>query len=138
MFDAWITAQRRRFRGSQAVLLEHLVARAAARGRGIRIEKWLELAPFDRHVHELLLTSLARQRPDREGEEHLRRASKAVRGRRPRLRADARDRGGARARSSAQQTQPGPALELVSASLTEIRRLATRHRRRLRAARPSR
>ena len=31
MFDAWITAERRRFRGIQTVLLENLVARAAAR-----------------------------------------------------------------------------------------------------------
>ena len=33
--------------------------------------KWLELAPFDRRVHELLLNALARRGRIREGEEHL-------------------------------------------------------------------
>src|SRR4029453_7993327 len=35
------------------------------------LEKWLQLAPFDRHVHEILLTALARRGRIREGEEHL-------------------------------------------------------------------
>ena len=35
------------------------------------LEKWLELAPFDRRVHELLLNALARRGRIREGEEHL-------------------------------------------------------------------
>jgi TolB-like protein len=35
------------------------------------LEKWLELAPFDPRVHELLLNALARDGRIREGEEHL-------------------------------------------------------------------
>ena len=35
------------------------------------LEKWLELAPFDQRVHELLLNALARRGRIREGEEHL-------------------------------------------------------------------
>ena len=35
------------------------------------LEKWLELAPFDRRVHERLLAALARRGRIREGEEHL-------------------------------------------------------------------
>jgi DNA-binding SARP family transcriptional activator/TolB-like protein/Flp pilus assembly protein TadD len=71
-FYGWLTAQRRRFRGCHAALLEHLVGRGpdddAVFGY---LEKWLELAPFDRRVHEILLNALARRGKIREGEEHL-------------------------------------------------------------------
>jgi DNA-binding SARP family transcriptional activator len=70
-FNGWLTAQRRRFRGYRAALLEHLAA-AVADDEALRyLEQWLELAPFDRRVHELLLDALARQGRIREGEEHL-------------------------------------------------------------------
>jgi DNA-binding SARP family transcriptional activator len=70
-FNGWLTAQRRRFRGCHAALLEHL-ARSAPDGEALGyLEKWLELAPFDRRVHELLLSALARHGRIREGEEHL-------------------------------------------------------------------
>ena len=39
--------------------------------RSAYLEKWLQLAPFDRHVHEMLLAALARRGRIREGEEHL-------------------------------------------------------------------
>lgn len=71
LFSGWLTAQRRRFRGCHAALLEHL-------SRSIRddeafgyLEKWLQLAPFDKRAHEILLGALARQGRVREGEEHL-------------------------------------------------------------------
>src|SRR5262249_28220016 len=35
------------------------------------LEKWLQLAPFDQRIHELLLNALARCGRVREGEEHL-------------------------------------------------------------------
>jgi DNA-binding SARP family transcriptional activator len=70
-FNGWLTAQRRRFRGCHAALLEHL-ARSAPNSEGFAyLEKWLELSPFDRRAHELLLAALARQGRIREGEEHL-------------------------------------------------------------------
>src|SRR6187399_2787337 len=76
MFDAWITAERRRFRGIQAALLEHL-ARALPHDQAASyMDEWLRLAPFDRNAHELLLTSLARQGRIAEGEAHLASASK--------------------------------------------------------------
>ncbi len=70
-FDAWLTAQRRRFRGCQAALLEHLVGRVPDDEAFGYLETWLQLAPFDRHVHEIVLETLARGGRIREGEEHL-------------------------------------------------------------------
>jgi TolB-like protein/DNA-binding SARP family transcriptional activator/Tfp pilus assembly protein PilF len=70
-FNGWLTAQRRRFRGCHAALLEHLVKRAPDDEVLGYLEQWLELAPFDQRVHERLLSSLARRGRIREGEEHL-------------------------------------------------------------------
>jgi DNA-binding SARP family transcriptional activator/TolB-like protein len=70
-FGAWLTAQRRRFRGCRTAVLEHLVARAGDDEAPRHLEKWLELAPFDQRVHECLLRSLARRGAVREAEEHL-------------------------------------------------------------------
>ena len=70
-FNGWVTAQRRRFRGYHAALLEHLVKSAPDDEALGYLEKWLVLAPFDQRVHELLLNALARRGQIREGEEHL-------------------------------------------------------------------
>jgi DNA-binding SARP family transcriptional activator len=70
-FEPWLTAQRRRFRGCHAALLEHMVARAAEDEVFGYLETWLALAPFDQRVHEMLLDALARRGRLREGEEHL-------------------------------------------------------------------
>lgn len=70
-FDGWLTSQRRRFRACQAAVLERLVNSVSDDESFGYLEKWLQLAPFDRHVHEFLLTALARQSRIREGEEHL-------------------------------------------------------------------
>src|SRR5690606_38182087 len=70
-FNGWLTAQRRRFRGCHAALLERLAATAAGEEVLGYLEKWLELAPFDQRVHESLLTAFARRGRIREGEEHL-------------------------------------------------------------------
>jgi DNA-binding SARP family transcriptional activator/TolB-like protein len=70
-FDGWLTAQRRRYRSCHAALLEHLVATTSGDEAFGYLEKWLELAPFDRRVHELLLKAFARRGQIREGEEHL-------------------------------------------------------------------
>jgi DNA-binding SARP family transcriptional activator len=123
MFDAWITAERRRFRGIQTVLLENLARALPNEAAAPYIDEWLKLSPFDRHAHELLLASLARQGRIAEGEAHLVAACKL-------FEADGLDSAPLRElwrrtrEKQATQTQPGPTLELVSASLTEIRRFA--------------
>ncbi|TMJ04277.1 MAG: tetratricopeptide repeat protein [Alphaproteobacteria bacterium] len=70
-FNNWLTAQRRRFRSYHAALLEQLVGRVPAEEALEYLDKWLELAPFDLRVHELMLNALARRGKIREGEEHL-------------------------------------------------------------------
>jgi DNA-binding SARP family transcriptional activator len=70
-FTGWLTAQRRRFRGWQVALLEHLVQRVPEAEAFAHLEKWVQLEPFDLHVHERLLSALARSGRIREGEEHL-------------------------------------------------------------------
>jgi TolB-like protein/DNA-binding SARP family transcriptional activator/Flp pilus assembly protein TadD len=70
-FDGWLVAQRRRFRGFHAALLEHLVGSVPDDEALPYLERLLELNPFDRRAHALLLNALARQNRLREGEEHL-------------------------------------------------------------------
>lgn len=70
-FNAWITAQRRRFRAFHAALLEHLAETAPDEDALEHLEQWLALSPFDQRVHELLLAALARRGAMREGQEHL-------------------------------------------------------------------
>ena len=123
MFDAWITAERRRFRSIQAVLLENLARALPHEAAAPYIDEWLRLSPFDRHAHELLLASLARQGRIAEGEAHLSAACKL-------FDADGLDSAPLRDlwRSTREKTAAtarlGPTLELVSASLTEVRRFA--------------
>ena len=70
-FDAWLTAERRRFRGRHVAILEQLVRKAAGEDIFGHLDKWLQLAPFDRSVHEILLKALARYGRIPEGEKHL-------------------------------------------------------------------
>ena len=76
IFNAWITAQRQRFRSLEVALLEQLVRGAQGDAAAQLLERWRRLAPFDRRVHELLLGSFARRNQLREGEEHLAAASR--------------------------------------------------------------
>ena len=72
-FSAWVIGQRRRFRAAQVATLEHRVrvlAPACAETVAC-LEQWLQLAPFDRRAHEMLLDALARRGQLREGDEHL-------------------------------------------------------------------
>jgi DNA-binding SARP family transcriptional activator/Tfp pilus assembly protein PilF len=125
MFDTWIIAERRRFRGIQAVLLENLARSLPYDAAAPYIEQWLRLSPFDRNAHELLLTTLARHGRIAEGEAHLASASKL-------FEADGLESAPLRelwrsAREKhaleAVETAPGPA-QLVNVSLTEIQRFA--------------
>ena len=70
-FTGWLTAQRRRFRGCHVALLEQLSRGVDDDSAFGHLETWLQLAPFDRRVHELLLGALARRGRIAEGEEHL-------------------------------------------------------------------
>ena len=123
MFDAWITAERRRFRGIHTVLLENLSRSLPHDAAAPYIDEWLKLSPFDRNAHELLLTSLARQGRIADGEAHLTSACKL-------FEADGLDSAPLRElwritrEKHAARAQPGSTLELVSASLTEISRHA--------------
>jgi DNA-binding SARP family transcriptional activator/SAM-dependent methyltransferase len=70
-FNAWIIAERRRFHGRQLALLEHLAKSTEGDEVFGYLESWMQLAPFDPRVHELLLTALARRGRIHDGEEHL-------------------------------------------------------------------
>ncbi|AZS79594.1 transcriptional regulator [Achromobacter spanius] len=79
MFDSWLVAQRRRFRACQAAVLEHLAVTLpdGSEERYDSLDKWLRLAPFDRHAHVRMLQSLHARQQLREGEEHLAAAVRA-------------------------------------------------------------
>ncbi len=66
-----MTAQRRRFRSCQTALLDRLVQGVDDAEALGYLERWLELAPFERRAHAQMLTLLARGERLREGEEHL-------------------------------------------------------------------
>lgn len=70
-FNGWLAAQRRRCRDLFASILERLVDTVPAQEAHAYLDRWLEIAPFDRHVHETLLRRLARRGSIREGEEHV-------------------------------------------------------------------
>ena len=76
VFSNWLIAQRRRFRGCHAALLEHLIRNVPDDEAFGYLEKLLELAPFDQRVHETLFNALARRGRIREGEEHLEAAAR--------------------------------------------------------------
>src|SRR5262249_13215363 len=71
VFNGWLTAERRRFRGYHAALLEQLTARVPDNEAFGYLDKRLQLAPFDPRIHEALLSALARHGRIREGEEHV-------------------------------------------------------------------
>ncbi len=78
-FSAWLLAQRRRFRAGRLAVLEHLVESLAHDEPAqafAHLEKWLQLAPFDRRAHELVLAALGRGGQLPEGEEHLARTAR--------------------------------------------------------------
>jgi DNA-binding SARP family transcriptional activator/TolB-like protein len=73
VFTGWLVAERRRWRAMHAAVLEHWV-QALPIGSDTALaalERWLAIAPFDRHAHEQLLEALASRGRLREGEEHL-------------------------------------------------------------------
>jgi DNA-binding SARP family transcriptional activator len=73
----WLGAQRRRLHSSHAALLEQQAKRTAGEDVFPFLEAWLALAPFDRRVHERLLSAFARHGRIREGEAHLATAARS-------------------------------------------------------------
>ena len=72
-FSTWLTAQRRRWRAYHVAVLEQLVSRvpSGSDAASSYLDAWLQLAPFDRRAHELLLQGLGRRGQIKEAEEHL-------------------------------------------------------------------
>jgi DNA-binding SARP family transcriptional activator/Flp pilus assembly protein TadD len=70
-FNTWLTAQRRRFRAYRIAVLDALVSEASDNEAFGYLDQWLELAPFDQRVHQVLLKALADRGRIRDGEEHL-------------------------------------------------------------------
>jgi TolB-like protein len=68
----WLAAQRARYRTIHVALLEALASRALGPEERFRwLDRWLQLAPYDRRPHDLLLGELARCGRLRDGEHHL-------------------------------------------------------------------
>jgi TolB-like protein len=71
-FASWLSGQRRQFRADQLAVLEQLIARLGEQDESFPyLEKWLQLAPFERRAHELLLRRLVDGGRVREAEAHL-------------------------------------------------------------------
>jgi DNA-binding SARP family transcriptional activator/TolB-like protein/Flp pilus assembly protein TadD len=70
-FDGWLVAQRRRLRDVHAALLRRLAAVATGDEVLERLERWLELEPFELDAHRMLLAELALRGRIRDAEAHL-------------------------------------------------------------------
>ena len=86
VFNGWLTAQRRRFRGCHAALLEHLAGSVPDDEAFGYLEQWLELAPFDRRAARAPADRARAPRPDPRGRGASGGDRSAVRSRGPRLR----------------------------------------------------
>ena len=71
VFNAWLAAQRRRYRSCHAALLEALARNAAGDEAFQAIEALVRIAPFDVEAHTMLLAALASQRRFRDGDRHV-------------------------------------------------------------------
>ncbi len=75
-FGGWVTVQRCRLRACRAAVLEHLLASLPPESEEVfeRLDEWLQIAPFDRRAHAMLLNALALRDRIGEGDEHVARA----------------------------------------------------------------
>jgi TolB-like protein/Flp pilus assembly protein TadD len=72
-FNSWLSTQRHRFRTNHIAVIEQLVA-ALPHGTDemfLQLQTWLQLAPFDRRAHEVLMIALAECGRVPDAEEHL-------------------------------------------------------------------
>jgi DNA-binding SARP family transcriptional activator len=72
-FASWLSGQRRRFRLLHVHVLEQLAGRLddVSKERFGCLEQWLQVSPFDRRAHELMLQALLQSGRIREAEDHL-------------------------------------------------------------------
>jgi DNA-binding SARP family transcriptional activator len=72
-FTGWLAAQRQRHRAMRVALLRELASRhPAGSSETFRcLEAWLQLAPFDRRAHEVMLDALVSCGRIRDAEDHL-------------------------------------------------------------------
>jgi DNA-binding SARP family transcriptional activator len=72
-FHGWLTAQRQRFHTLHIAILEELVRRSTPGSEEtfVRLEAWLQLAPFDLRPHEVMLDALAQCGRLRDAQDHL-------------------------------------------------------------------
>lgn len=77
-FSGWLTAQRCRLRGCRAAVLEQLVECTTPESEEVfgHLDEWLQIAPFDRRAHAMLLEALALRGRMHEGDAHV---SKTIR-----------------------------------------------------------
>jgi DNA-binding SARP family transcriptional activator/TolB-like protein len=71
LFETWLAAERRRFRGYRLAMLEHLTRITSGDAAFVHLEAWLQLSPFDERAHAALLNALARRGRIHEGDAHL-------------------------------------------------------------------
>jgi DNA-binding SARP family transcriptional activator/predicted ATPase len=72
-FYGWLTAQRQRYHTLQIAVLEELVARSppGSEETFLRLEAWLQLAPFELRPHEVMLEALTQRGRLRDAQDHL-------------------------------------------------------------------
>ena len=76
-FAGWLAAQRNRYRTLHVEMLSTLVARVASDETFRRLEKWLQIAPYDIRAHEIMLEALAKAGRLNDAEDHLARTIRA-------------------------------------------------------------
>jgi DNA-binding SARP family transcriptional activator/predicted ATPase len=72
-FHGWLTAQRNRYRTLEVSLLQELVARSprGSEEMFVRLDGWLQLAPFDLRPHEVMLDALVQIGRLRDAQDHF-------------------------------------------------------------------
>jgi TolB-like protein/DNA-binding SARP family transcriptional activator len=75
----WLAAQRQRYRAMGVAVAAELATRAPAGSEEAwrRLDAWLQLAPFDRRAHEVMLDALLKAERTRDAEHHLAAAIRA-------------------------------------------------------------
>jgi TolB-like protein len=72
-FTSWLAARRQRYRAMHVAIVGELAARSPPGSEESfrSLDAWLQLAPFDRRPHELMLDALVKQSRVRDAENHL-------------------------------------------------------------------
>ena len=75
----WLTAHRQRYRAMRVAVASELAMRALSGGDEPwhRLDAWLQVAPFDRRAHEVMLDALLKAERLRDAEEHVAAAIRA-------------------------------------------------------------